>query len=428
MTGVLDWSHAPRGGAGSGGGWYHCRVKMIGRTQGRSVVAAAAYRTGLSLRDDELEQTFDFTRRRGVETTFTVAPDHAPDWVTNDLERLWNSATEKDTRVNSQLGREVELALPASLGPAERRAIAVEFSQALVGRYGVAVTGAIHDPSRDGDDRNYHLHALMTTREITAEGFGKKTRVLDDIKTGPQEVAYIRELAAGVINRALERAGSAERVDARSFEARGIDREPTEHLGPSATEMERQGRGSERGDRNREIGERNETIDRLVDELADIEAQIVAEEERQLDDRYGPSGEGEESQEQTPEGPASDANPTNTEPPRRLSDEEKRAARSAVGPGAANTGEFGPRLPDEEKREARDAIRDAEEVDRRLGSGGVRHFGLSMPLWQHVAVFIEQIAEQAGEIVKGAWQRFLDWREGRGDNDRGNDSGPDLTR
>jgi hypothetical protein len=130
-------------------------------------------------------------------------------------------------------------------------------AQALVDRYGVAVSGAIHAPGREGDQRNHHAHLLFTTREMTPDGLGQKTRVLDSRASGPAEVAYLRAFCCDAINAALEEAGSQERVDHRSFAARGIDAEPSEHLGPSASAMERRGEASERGELNREMEARN---------------------------------------------------------------------------------------------------------------------------------------------------------------------------
>jgi hypothetical protein len=111
----------------------------------------------------------------------------------------------------------IELALPSFLSKDDRRAIAQEFAQALVDRYGVAASVALHRPGKNGDDPNYHAHILLTTRTMTPEGLGKKTRVLDDMKTGPQEVTKLRELAADIINEDLAAANSDIRVDHRSF-------------------------------------------------------------------------------------------------------------------------------------------------------------------------------------------------------------------
>jgi hypothetical protein len=237
--------------------WYHCSVKPVSRSAGRSVVAAAAYRLGERFHDEHYATVHDYTRRRGVEATFTVAPWDAPQWAHNP-ESLWNAAERAETRKNSTLAREVELALPSLLSPDERQRITEQFAAALVERYRIAVSVAIHAPGGKGDDRNYHAHILFTTREMTPEGLGKKTRVLDDRKTGPQEVTKLRELAADIINKSLAAANADIRVDHRSFEDRGIDRDPTTHLGPTATEMERRGEPSERGDMNRQAEHSNE--------------------------------------------------------------------------------------------------------------------------------------------------------------------------
>jgi hypothetical protein len=410
-------------------GWYHCSVKPVQRSVGRSAVAAAAYRLGECLEDHRLGETYDYTRRSGVVTAFTVAPDHAPDWV-YDPETLWNRAEAAETRINSQVAREYEIALPSAVSADDREGIARSFAQGLVNRYGVAVTVAIHEPSRYGDDRNFHAHILTTTRAIEEDGFGKKTRVLDDRKTGPQEVLFVRQYAAALINDALERAGVDERVDHRSFEARGIDREPTEHLGPGAAEIEREGKQSERGDRNREIEEANRKADQLVEELAALDAEIAEEQQRLLNERFGPP---EEIQPDTPAPDPAGATDGGDRQDRVLSDEAKREARSAFEPDVAvPDSEPDHALSDEEKLHARDPIEDADAVDRQIGTGEIRHEGLGMPWWQRVAVFmtrigehvVEHVIEPAVEAAQDAWQRFVDWR--RGDIDR--DDGPDFNR
>jgi len=255
--------------------WYHCSVKPVSRSAGRSVVAAAAYRLGESLHDELYATVHDYTRRRGVEATFTVAPIDAPEWAHNP-ESLWNAAERAETRKNSTLAREVELALPSLLSPAERQRITEEFAAALVERYHVAVSVAVHSPGGKGDDRNYHAHILFTTREMTPEGLGKKTRILDDRKTGPQEVTKLRELAADIINKSLAAVNADIRVDHRSFKDRGIEREPTTHLGPAAAEMERRGEPSERGQLNRQAERSNE----LIAERQALDEAIHHEQER----------------------------------------------------------------------------------------------------------------------------------------------------
>lgn len=392
---------------------------------GRSAVAAAAYRLGECLHDYRLGETYDYTRRSGVIAAFTVAPDHAPDWV-YDPETLWNRAEAAETRINSQVAREYELALPSAVSAEEREGIARAFAQGLVERYGVAVTVALHAPSEEGDERNFHAHIMSTTRAVGTAGLTHKTRILDDRKTGPQEVLYLRQHAADLINAALERAGVDERVDARSFEARGIGREPTEHLGPTASELEREGKPSERGERNREIEEANRKMDELVENLAALEAEIAEEQRRLLDERLGQL---EGIEQDAPDLDPADPDEGEDRHDRILSDEEKRAARSVIEPDAeAPDAEADRVLSDQEKLEARDPVADAAATDRQIGRGEIPHGGLGMPWWQRVAVFmtrlgdhvVEHVIEPAIEAVQGAWQRFIEAQRG--------DDGPDFNR
>ncbi|WP_263377235.1 MobQ family relaxase [Granulicella aggregans] len=255
--------------------WYHSTMKTISRSAGRSVVAAAAYRMGECFHDELHDIVHDYTRKSGVEAAFTVAPVDAPEWV-HDPEALWNAAEQAETRKNSTVGREIELALPSLLSLPDRQRIVERFAGELVDRYGVAVSVALHAPSRDGDDRNYHAHILFTTREVTPSGMGKKTRILDDRSTGRKEVVKLRELAADFINEALAAVNSDLRVDHRSFEERGIEREGTIHLGPKASGQERRGEATRAGDYNRHV----EQYNALLAERRELETAISQERER----------------------------------------------------------------------------------------------------------------------------------------------------
>ncbi len=219
---------------------YHLSVKTIKRSAGRSATAAAAYRAGERIECQREGRLHDYTAKQGIEETFIVTPEGAPSWA-QDRAALWNAAEDRETRRNSVTAREWELALPS------------EISAELVSRYGVAVDVAIHAPHREGDQRNHHAHVLTTTRRLDPEGFTDKTRVLDAAKTGGVEIEQMRGVWAELQNRALERAGEAERVDHRSLEAqreaalsRGdeltaeeLDRGPEVKLGPAASAMER---------------------------------------------------------------------------------------------------------------------------------------------------------------------------------------------
>jgi hypothetical protein len=310
--------------------WFHCSVKTVSRSAGRSVVAAAAYRLGERLHETEVDQTHDYTRRHGVATTFTLAPADAPSWA-RDPEQLWNAANAAEKRKNSTLAREVELALPASVSPRVRANIARAMAQELVDRYGVAVSVGIHAPSQVGDQRNHHVHLLFTTRRMEADGLGAKTRILDDRKSGPEEVTHLRAFACGLINDALADANSDERVDHRSFATRGIEDQPTVHLGPAGKAIERRDARSDRSALNDDITARNHQLDELVQELATLDASIAAEEERQLDARYGEA----EKEQAAAHAPADDFETVHRQTiAQAIADKSVVASEEAAEPGA----------------------------------------------------------------------------------------------
>lgn len=226
---------------------YHCSVKTISRSKGRSATAAAAYRSGVCLEDERTGEVHDYTHKSGIEHTELIMPEG----ITLDREQLWNAAEASEKRKNSTVAREYEVALPEELNPEQRTELAREFARHLVERYGVAVDVSIHAPGREGDSRNYHAHILTTTRQVTPGGFAAKTRALDDKKTG--EIEHVRATWAQLTNQALEMSGHTERVSHKSLEEQGINRQPTVHLGPAVTAMERRGVHTDRGELNRGV-------------------------------------------------------------------------------------------------------------------------------------------------------------------------------
>jgi len=219
---------------------YHLTVKPISRKAGRSSTGAAAYRSAARIHDLRTGETFDFTRKRGVLHRELMVPDGAPTWAL-DRQALWNAAEKAETRKNSTVAREFEIALPTELGARARRALVMNFARELVARHGMAVDVAIHAPHRHGDQRNYHAHLLCSTRRLTAKGFQEKTRELDDLWKGPAEITRWRGRWADMQNEHLAEHGLSARVDHRSLKDQGIDRAPTHHKGPAVMGMERRG-------------------------------------------------------------------------------------------------------------------------------------------------------------------------------------------
>nr|CRY96506.1 hypothetical protein [uncultured prokaryote] len=249
---------------------YHCSMKSISRGAGQSIVAAAAYRNACKLEDERTGEVHDYRRKHGLESSSIYLPSGVnPSWA-QDRARLWNAAEAAEKRKDARLGREIVLALPEELNTEQRRELAGEMASHIAERYGLAVDVAIHQPSRQGDQRNHHAHILMSSRRITSHGFGEKARELDDHKRGPVEVEHIRAKWAQLANYALELAGHRKMIDHRSLVAQGVKRMPTLHLGASATAMERKGIHTRLGDRNRDAKAINARLQEINAELAEI--------------------------------------------------------------------------------------------------------------------------------------------------------------
>ena len=229
---------------------YHLRATMISRSQGRSATAAIAYRVAERIEDRRTGLTFDYAARGGVDHTEILAPDHAPDWV-RDRSELWNRVEESETRKNSQVAREVRVALPAELTHAQRLELVREFVRSQFVDRGMVADIALHAPGRIGDERNHHAHILLTTREVDAEGsvsdggsvprggFTTKNRDWNKVEV----LEGWREAWARDSNAALERAGIEDRVDHRTLVAQRDEA------------LERASAARERGDEGAELHE-----------------------------------------------------------------------------------------------------------------------------------------------------------------------------
>ena len=252
---------------------YHLSVTPVQRSKGHSAVAGAAYRSGSVLQEQSTGLTHDYTRKRGIVQSQIIAPENAPDW-THDRAQLWNRAELAEKRKDAQPAREIRLALPAELTDEERAALVFNYARDTFVSAGMIADISIHRPDRHGDDRNHHAHIYLTMRELDGDNFStKKQRAWNQTET----LEYWREQWEEYQNAALDEAGSSERVDHRSYEEQGIDREATHHLGKTASALEREGKESRIGNENREIEGHNNALDVLVNEYAQLESEIQAE-------------------------------------------------------------------------------------------------------------------------------------------------------
>ena len=250
---------------------FSCHLQVVKRSEGRSSVACAAYRAGEALHDQRTDEVHRYANRGGVEDKGIVLPFPSQDSELLQRERLWNAAEAAERRKDGRVAREVMVAIPYELNQEQRRELVQGYGEKLSQRYQVAVDYAIHEPSKKGDERNYHAHMMMTTRRVSAEGLGAKTRELDDKVQGKAEVLHIRQLWEREANRSLEKAQVKERIDSRSLKEQGVERNPTKHQGPAATAIDRRGEFSERAQLNKEIRELTQERAGVVEELEGLQ-------------------------------------------------------------------------------------------------------------------------------------------------------------
>jgi hypothetical protein len=84
-----------------------------------------------------------------------------------------------------------------------------------------------------------------------------RTKVKSRYMNNPLYLIKLRKEWARLQNREFERRSLEVRVTHESHVARGIEREPTMHLGPAVMALELQGIQTNRGDEYREIIKRN---------------------------------------------------------------------------------------------------------------------------------------------------------------------------
>lgn len=235
---------------------YHATIKPFSRAKGQSSVSAAAYRAGLDLMDTTAKKLHRFSLRKGVVAYFQLAPAGSPSWC-SDPSTFWDANEAMETRTNARVARELEVSLPHEMSDEQRQALALDLGQLLVDRYKAVVLVAIHRPSLTGDNRNHHVHCLMSSRELGPNGFGKKAGQVFEARggEGANEIRRVRKIVEEMINARLAQAGLSQRVDSRSLrvqameakaegrheDARALSRRPGRHVGPALTALLRKG-------------------------------------------------------------------------------------------------------------------------------------------------------------------------------------------
>jgi hypothetical protein len=268
----------PRGGRANGGGdgvsFYHLSFRSGSRGGGACAGAAHAYIT-------RTEQYDDPDRDAVVHTE----SDHMPSWAQEDPHDYWDAADVFE-RANGRLYLSADFALPRDLDRGDQIELAHAFAQELTKDERLPYTLAIHEGrDADGREHNPHAHLMVSERrndgiersreqwfrransEHPKRGGAPKSRTFH----GHDWMERARGRWADLTNATLERCGRDQRVDHRSYERQGVDREPGEHFGPGAAHAVARGRSHDRLEAAAALADQQEALRAIEDEIARLE-------------------------------------------------------------------------------------------------------------------------------------------------------------
>ena len=333
---------------------YHFSVQVVSRGGGRSSVACAAYRAADKLTCERDGLVHDFTRKQGVLHSEITLPEHAPErWL--DRSTLWNEVEASERRADAQLCRETVFAVPHELTREQQIEFCREVVQNLYVSRGMVADWALHDAASDGHNIHCHVMTPLRScdesgflaksvnvytvrnadgderqatttefRDLKGLGWEKvyKYRLGNDYreltaaqaaewdgckrvsKNAVQEARYLndwndpgnvetwRKEFCDMQNAALARAGSAARVDHRSYERQGVERIAQRHEGPQVRAIERKAerdaaaRGvgyapvTDRAAENAAVMEHNALLARVEATIAAMRRQVEAMRDR----------------------------------------------------------------------------------------------------------------------------------------------------
>jgi Ti-type conjugative transfer relaxase TraA len=158
------------------------RLQYVSRSNGGNACRKAAYNMRDVIKCERTGTTFNFSSREGLLYHEILLPEGA-NLRFKDPKVLWNEAEYRERRINSQVCKEMVLALPDN--PEVTNEMRIEITQGFIKENyvdkGLAAQIDIHIP--DDGSNNWHAHVLITTRRFHKDGnsLGKKARDLDPI-------------------------------------------------------------------------------------------------------------------------------------------------------------------------------------------------------------------------------------------------------
>lgn len=193
---------------------YRLEMQNVSRSDGVSSVAKAAYRHRCVMFDERTGETHGEKSLDRDDLVYAeiLRPENTPDCLHVPSEVLWNIIEKKENRSNSRTAKEFKITLARELSNEQNIALMKDFLLNHFVDKGIICDFVLHN---DKDNKNPHAHVMITTREITPNGFGKKVRSWDT-----EEMLHEwRKEWSKVQNKHLKNAGLKSRVSHRTLEA-----------------------------------------------------------------------------------------------------------------------------------------------------------------------------------------------------------------
>jgi Ti-type conjugative transfer relaxase TraA len=233
------------------------RARYISRSTGGSAARSAAYNARAEIGDERTGDVFYFKHRDAPEHHEVLLPDGADEKFA-DAATLWNAAEAAERRKDSQVAREIVMALPANaeVSNEDRIELARSFALEHFVAKGLGVQLDIHAPhggDLESERANWHAHLLITTRRI--EGDHLSATKARDLAPDIRQAGARAFVAEGEEWGALWREHQDRYFLAHGFSAR-VDATAThaqEHIGP----LRMRAAESEANERAREIARAN---------------------------------------------------------------------------------------------------------------------------------------------------------------------------
>ena len=220
---------------------YHYHAEWVSRAAGQTTLNSLAYVQKTETRDERLEQTFDYSKQHDeLKDVGTLLPEDARQRYKDrkDDAEIWNDL-ERAEKKDGKIATRLDFALPRELSREQQKQLIRDFGKIFTDE-GRVYSFGLHDTG----DGNTHADVMISCRawNSSTHKWGTKYHFVPQLDENGNmilnpkrgrghdkflgkkvlngyDVAEKRQIFERIVNDALEKAGSKERVDCRTLKA-----------------------------------------------------------------------------------------------------------------------------------------------------------------------------------------------------------------